>query len=290
MVCSWRCCRSRREWNWKCKCQRRPAVWAGGAVGDWLLIALRRSSGQADLLLTPIAVACCSNVTIGGYGQIWAVPLSTAAGKSLYGNVQYPWRGEALLRHVWQHKCKPAAADLSSCPRWPAMAAPSSAALTDHNVRCCRTGNLTGPFFGLEKLHSVMAAGGVAYSPSLSQSLVVGDCLAAAWAELARIGRSMPAAACNSAAAIPFPRCTQLPNPDPVALQVAGQFNAAAAAASSPDASDAYAIANLQQVHACCGCSGCMGGCMAVPAVAGCGWCGCSGCTSECAWAVCCCR
>lgn len=39
-----------------------------------------------------------SNVTVGGYGQLWEVPLSTADGRSLYdASIQYPWSGEARL-------------------------------------------------------------------------------------------------------------------------------------------------------------------------------------------------
>jgi len=38
------------------------------------------------------------NVTVGGYSQVWYVPLSTVDGRSLFdAAIQYPWGGEAQL-------------------------------------------------------------------------------------------------------------------------------------------------------------------------------------------------
>lgn len=49
-------------------------------------------------------VALCRNVTIGAYGELWQVPLSTSDGRGLYdAGIQYPWSGQAQLEWVVLH-------------------------------------------------------------------------------------------------------------------------------------------------------------------------------------------
>ena len=77
-----------------------PHTSTSGTVGAGPTQQEAEHSCQQQLTVSTAAasLALHRNVTIGGYGQLWEVPLSTADGRSLYdASIQYPWGGEAQL-------------------------------------------------------------------------------------------------------------------------------------------------------------------------------------------------